>query len=167
MSATTGRPMVDAHDLGQRTRAGWIDVLLLFVVSVIISLVSGQGHIGSWTSTDGFGGTTHHSGVSLHLNGVAFVAWIVISLLYYFISELTTGQTIGKRLMGLTVVTVDGRPLGAGPVLLRTLGRIVDVLPAFYLIGWFAMHAAHQPPQRLGDRLAGTTVVSAASAPGG
>jgi uncharacterized RDD family membrane protein YckC len=44
-------------------------------------------------------------------------------------------------------------------VLLRTLGRIVDVLPVFYLVGWIAMRGPHRPPQRLGDRLAGTTVV--------
>jgi uncharacterized RDD family membrane protein YckC len=60
--------------------------------------------------------------------------------------------------MGLKVITVNGRPLGVRPVLLRTLGRIVDVLPFFYLVGWIAMRGPRQPPQRLGDRLAGTTV---------
>ncbi len=70
-------------------------------------------------------------------------------------------QTVGKRLMGLKVIRVNGRPLGAWAVFRRTLGRIVDVLPAFYLVGWIAMRGPHRSPQRLGDRLAGTTVVPA------
>jgi RDD family len=68
-------------------------------------------------------------------------------------------QTIGKGVMGLKVITVNGGPLGVRPVLLRTVGRIIDVLPVFYLVGWIAMRGPHKPPQRLGDRIAGTTVV--------
>jgi uncharacterized RDD family membrane protein YckC len=62
--------------------------------------------------------------------------------------------------MGLEVITVTGGPLGVWAVLLRTIGRIVDVLPVFYLVGWIAMRGPHKPPQRLGDRIAGTTVVA-------
>lgn len=149
-------PLIDL--LRRRTWAGWIDVLLLFVLSVLISLGSGQGHVGSWTTNDN-GFVTYHKGVSLHLNDAAFLLWVALSLLYYFWTELTTEQTIGKWILGLKVITVSGEPLGVRPVLLRTLGRIIDVLPVFYLVGWIAMRGPHKPPQRLGDRLAGTTVV--------
>jgi uncharacterized RDD family membrane protein YckC len=144
--------------LRRRTWAGWIDVLVLFIVFVILSLASGQGHIGSWT-TDDNGVPTEHHGAAVNLHGAAFLAWVGVGLLYHFISELTTSQTVGKAIMGLKVITVSGRPLGATPVLLRTLGRVIDVLPVFYLVGWIAMRGPHKPPQRLGDRLAGTTVV--------
>jgi uncharacterized RDD family membrane protein YckC len=93
------------------------------------------------------------------LPGGWFLLWAVIALLYYFLAELQSAQTIGKRVMGLKVIMVNGRPLGAQPVLLRTLGRIVDVLPIFYLVGWIIMRGPRRPPQRLGDRLAETTVV--------
>jgi uncharacterized RDD family membrane protein YckC len=102
---------------------------------------------------------TQHSGLSVSLTGGPFLLWVGIALLYHFIAELQTGQTVGKRIMGLKVITVNGRPPGVRPVLMRTLGRIVDVLPFFYLVGWIAMRGPRQPPQRLGDRLAGTTVV--------
>ncbi len=104
------------------------------------------------------------SSAAAHLKGRVFVAWVVIALLYYFIAELGTTTTIGKGLMGLKVITISGRPLGARPVLLRTLGRIVDVLPVFYLAGWIAKHGSRRPPQRIGDRIAGTTVVPADTA---
>lgn len=149
-------PLVDL--LRRRTRAGWIDVLVLFIVGVMLSIATGNAHIGDWTTTDN-GFVAQHSGVSVSLNGGPFVLWVVLALLYHFISELQTGQTIGKRIMGLQVTTVDGGPLGVRPVLLRTLGRIVDVLPVLYLVGWIVMRGPRRPPQRLGDRLAGTTVV--------
>jgi uncharacterized RDD family membrane protein YckC len=149
-------PLTDL--LHRRTRAGWIDVVVLFIVGVILSVISGNAHIGNWTTNDN-GFVTQHSGLSVSLAGGPFFLWMGLALLYYFIAELQTGQTIGKRVMGLKVVTLNGRPVGARPVLLRTLGRLVDVLPCFYLIGWIAMRGPHQPPQRLGDRLAGTTVV--------
>ena len=61
--------------------------------------------------------------------------------------------------MGLKVVTLSGAPPDVSAVLICTLGRIVDVLPALYLVGWILMGGPRRPPQRLGDRWAGTTVV--------
>ena len=152
-------PLIDL--LRRRSRAGWIDVLLLFVVGVIISVAAGGSHIGSWTTNDN-GYVTHHSGAAINLRGASFFLWVGIALLYYFIAELQSSQTLGKRIMGLKVVTLTGERPGARSVFLRTLGRIVDVLPVFYLVGWIAMRGPHQPPQRLGDRIAGTTVVRVA-----
>lgn len=149
-------PLIDL--LRRRTWAGWIDVLVLVGVGVLLSIASGGAHIGNWT-TNNNGFVTQHSGVSVNLTGGAFLLWVAIALLYHFIAELQTGQTIGKRLMGLKVITIGGEPLGVRPVLLRTLGRIIDVLPAFYLVGWILIRGPRRPPQRLGDRLAGTTVV--------
>jgi hypothetical protein len=45
--------------------------------------------------------------------------------------------------------------------LVRTLGRIVDVLPLFYLVGLIALASSTSPRQRIGDRLAHTTVAPA------
>jgi uncharacterized RDD family membrane protein YckC len=57
------------------------------------------------------------------LTGGPFLIWVTIALLYYFIAELETGQTLGKRITGLKVITVIGEPPGVRPVLLRALGR--------------------------------------------
>jgi uncharacterized RDD family membrane protein YckC len=149
-------PLLDL--LRRRTRAGWIDVIVLFLVGVIVSIISGNAHVGNWTTNDN-GFVAQHSGASVNLSGGPFLLWLAIAVLYYSIPELQWGQTLGKRMMGLKVIMVNGRPLGGRAVVLRTLGRIVDVLPVFYLVGWIAMRGPHRPPQRLGDRLAGTTVV--------
>jgi uncharacterized RDD family membrane protein YckC len=142
----------------RRTWAGWIDVLILFGVSVLISAASGNAHAGTWTTTYGPYGADVHHGLQINLPGKLFLWWALLSLLYYSASEAFTGQTIGKRLLGLRVIRVDGRPLDGTAVVIRTIGRVVDVLPVFYLVGWIAMRGPRRPPQRLGDRMAGTTV---------
>jgi hypothetical protein len=48
--------------------------------------------------------------------------------------------------------------------MLRTVGRVIDVLPVFYLVGWIMMRGPHRPPQRFGDRIARTTVVPVSQA---
>lgn len=63
----------------------------------------------------------------------------------------TIGATIGKRLVGLRVVRVDGRPIGFGWALARTL-LLVLVIPALI---WDRDHRG------LHDRAANTVVVRA------
>jgi uncharacterized RDD family membrane protein YckC len=143
----------------RRTIAGWIDVLVLFVLSVILSALSGNAHIGNWTTNDN-GFVTHHTGAAINLPTGVFILWAAISFVYYALPELATGQSLGKWVMGLKVITVSGGRLGGRAVIVRTLGRIIDILPVFYLVGWIAMRGPRRPPQRIGDRMAGTTVVA-------
>lgn len=87
------------------------------------------------------------------LAGVAAVIWFGYSAGW----EARAGRTPGKRLCGLAVVTAgDGRP-DAAAAALRTLARVVDWLPAGYLLGAFVVAA--DDGRRLGDRVAGTRVV--------
>lgn len=67
------------------------------------------------------------------------------------------GKTVGKRLLGIRVVPIDGGPLGFGAVLTRNLLAGIDAA-FFYLVGLTAM-ATSPHRQRLGDRVAGTVVV--------
>lgn len=123
-----------------------------------MSLASGRGHIVHWT-TDDYGVLDQHYGADINMPTSWWLIWVAFVLLYYSVDEVLTGQTVGKRIMGLKVITISGRPLDGRAVVLRTLGRIIDVLPAFYLVGWIMMRGPHRPPQRFGDRIAGTTVV--------
>jgi len=67
------------------------------------------------------------------------------------------GMTVGKRLLGIRVVPIDGGHLGFGAVLTRNLLAGIDAA-FFYLVGLTAM-ATSPHRQRLGDRVAGTVVV--------
>jgi uncharacterized RDD family membrane protein YckC len=76
------------------------------------------------------------------------------------------GQTPGKRLVGLRVLSASGRPIRIDEALLRNLLRVVDQLPGVYAVGIVAVLASKRS-QRLGDLAAGTVVVheKALSAP--
>lgn len=92
-------------------------------------------------------------------------------LLFYFATSvgypmaferLWSGQTPGKRVMGLRVVDTRGLKLELSQIVIRNLMRLVDELPLFYLVGGAAMLVSRDA-QRLGDLAAGTAVVRLAS----
>jgi hypothetical protein len=68
------------------------------------------------------------------------------------------GQTFGKRLMRLRVVDAEGMRLEFSQVAVRNLLRVVDALPAFYLVGGIAALISRKG-QRLGDLAANTVVI--------
>lgn len=67
------------------------------------------------------------------------------------------GQSIGKRAMDIKVVRLDGRQPTIGQYVIRYLFRIIDVL--FYGIVAILCIVMGEKGQRLGDMLAGTTVI--------
>lgn len=88
-----------------------------------------------------------------------FVVWFLVDWGYMVLLESAwSGQTVGKRVMGLRVIQDTGVRVGVYQSLLRNLVRPLDKLPVFYLVGGAA--ALLSPSQqRLGDLLAGTIVV--------
>jgi len=72
--------------------------------------------------------------------------------------SLWSGQTPGKRALGLRVVKDGGYPVGFIDALLRNLLRAADFLPLGYLLGLLSM-ASDRTAKRIGDRVAGTMVV--------
>ena len=87
-----------------------------------------------------------------------WIAFFVAGFLYYWLCEGLWGRTLGKRFCDLRVVARDGARIGLGRALVRTLLRLVDVLPAFYVLGALLIWVTRRD-QRLGDLAAGTVVV--------
>jgi uncharacterized RDD family membrane protein YckC len=91
--------------------------------------------------------------------GLGIVGYFVVSIGYGVTMEwFWRGQTVGKRLLRMRVMDIQGLRLQFHQVLMRNLLRAVDSLPATYLLGGcvclFTRYA-----QRLGDLAAGTVVV--------
>ncbi len=70
---------------------------------------------------------------------VADVIGFAIGLVYYsYLEGSNSGQTIGKRLLGIRVIDFGtGGPIGFGRAVIRYLGRIVSGLVCF--LGYFWM----------------------------
>ena len=130
---------------GIRIVAGIIDVVLLFVLFLVMSMLFGDSDSG-----DG--------GVSVNLNGAPALLYFLLAFGYYLVLEATTGQTLGKKVMGLKVVALEGE-LSWGKVAIRTILRILDGL-FLYLVGVICI-AVSKKHQRIGDMAAGTIVVKA------
>lgn len=89
------------------------------------------------------------------------VVGLLITFGYYIYLEGTYGRTLGKMALGLVVVTEGGGPVDYEAAAIRTLLRLVDVLPVFYLVGFVVMLLTDRT-QRVGDIVADTVVVRAA-----
>jgi uncharacterized membrane protein SpoIIM required for sporulation/uncharacterized RDD family membrane protein YckC len=83
------------------------------------------------------------------------------TIIYFFyhpvLEALMRGRTPGKRMTGLRVLTPKGLVPGTGALLTRNLFRIVDSMPALYVVGLlFVMFGRRH--LRLGDLAAGTVL---------
>lgn len=133
--------------LGQRVGAQLLDLLIVALPLFIIgSLLFGSAEAGDGS-------------FEMSLTGLPFLFVIVLVLAYFFALESRGGQTLGKKIVGIRVVSDNGGELTAGPVLVRTLMRIVDGF-AFYAVGFFVA-LANSKNQRVGDMAASTRVVKA------
>jgi uncharacterized RDD family membrane protein YckC len=88
---------------------------------------------------------------------IAMLAWTVIGFGYFIGLEARSGQTLGKRLLGLRVVNEDGTPIEMSTSVVRNIIRIVDGI-FFYAVGAVSILVSGKK-QRLGDHVANTVVV--------
>lgn len=151
--------------------AGPFSRLLAYLIDALIRALAIAMLAGALMMT---GGMTGLLGLGL---GATLLAWFVLEWFYGGLFETYwNGQTPGKRMMNLRVVTVDGRPINALQAVLRNLLRAVDGLP---MIDVFALFSGAAPEanifpsflvglvactmngrfQRLGDLACGTMVI--------
>jgi uncharacterized RDD family membrane protein YckC len=133
--------------LGRRIGAAIIDIGIVIVLVLIVGGIIGNDTAADAPDSARFG---------------AFDRLVILGLVfgYYWVTETVWAQTLGKRALGIRVVRADGSKAGAGPVFVRTLLRIVDAFPAFYLVGFVAILATGPKRQRVGDLAAKTRVVA-------
>lgn len=92
---------------------------------------------------------------------------VAIMIIFFFpvliysvaLESIFEGQTIGKKLIKIKVVKIDGYQAGFGDYLIRWLFRIVENNILGGLIGLVTM-LVNSKTQRMGDIAAGTAVIS-------
>jgi uncharacterized RDD family membrane protein YckC len=155
MNEGTMTPQADAVEnvTGRRIVAGIIDFLLMTALFLLMAGLFGD--LGSSSDSDS------GSSFSANLDGVPALIYFVLLMSYYTVLEATSGQTLGKMLLGIKVVSKTGE-LGFGKAIIRSLCRLIDAFPWFipYLLALILVLATKQH-QRIGDMAAGTIVVRA------
>jgi len=129
-----------------------IDAVIIAVVAVIIGIVLALAIVlsGAFFLFVGY--------------GLFFLTFGLLSLLYFIISDVAWGGTIGKRAMGLQVQTVYGDRIDIGKSFIRNISKIFWL---FLFLDWLiaVVTAGNDKRQKLTDRWAETTVIQAGKAP--
>jgi uncharacterized RDD family membrane protein YckC len=135
--------------LGERIVARIID----FAVFIFI-LIAG-GVIASYTGT-----ALEKVKILGHVFVGLYFIWLICLVFYDLLSEIfLNGQSVGKRIMKIKVISLDGARPSLGQYVIRWLFRIVDFLVTFNLAALVSVIFTKNK-QRIGDIAAGTTLVS-------
>ncbi|MEO9023748.1 MAG: RDD family protein [Solirubrobacteraceae bacterium] len=118
--------------LGRRFWAAMVDGLMLGVVFGFLSVITHGTRAQPLYGPRGYPVTTHTAAIS----GTTVLVFGALSLGYYFVLESMLGQTMGKMMLGIQVVDLDGHAASTPQVMVRTLGRMVDGLPFFFIVGF-------------------------------
>ncbi len=83
----------------------------------------------------------------------------ILWVLYFVILDVAWGATIGKRLLGLQVQTVNGGKVPFDKAFIRNISKIYWI---FLILDWLiaVVTPGTDKRQKFTDRIAGTTVVS-------
>lgn len=132
----------DLASLGERIVATIIDLVImgayLFLITMVLSSSAGAFDNGA--------------------------AWLYVFLFlpvafYSLLSEqFFNGQTVGKRVMGIKVISLNGNQASFGQYLTRWLFRLVDMWLFGFVLATI-MVAVTDRHQRIGDLIAGTVLV--------
>ncbi len=102
-----------------------------------------------------FFGTPLENEVGYNMKGLPALGMMLIGLFLWPISEGICGQTIGKRILNLKVVTNEFKPIGIGQAFGRFFLGFVDYI---FLIG-IIVAANNKQNKRIGDLAANTIVI--------
>jgi uncharacterized RDD family membrane protein YckC len=128
----------------RRVFAGIFDMLLLLIIAMallldIVAVMAVLEYYG-WLSRD-----TPETRLALWI--VLTMVWcgtsvILLPVLYYTLAEGAYGQSLGKALFGILVVTADGYSLGYGRAFARLLTLPYALIPAGLGLLWTALPPA-------------------------
>ncbi len=85
--------------------------------------------------------------------------FLIVIFAYFILMEALTGFTMGKFILGLRVLTPDGKKITMGQSVIRNFGRLLDGLPMFNILGIVSI-VRSPTKQRIGDKIAKTVVAS-------
>lgn len=132
--------------LGERIVAYIID-MAMFIVIIMVTYIA----IATFGSIQNSGGFI--------TNGLILAIYAVLFVFYDLICETAmNGQSVGKRIMKIRVISIDGGRPRFGQYLLRWLFRIVDFSLTSYICGLVSI-AVSDKSQRVGDMVAGTSLI--------
>ena len=147
----------DIAGIGSRGAAAIVDTLIQAIALTVLSIAQ-LSAAAIMSSPLGLGAPLGRGGTALLVGLFALVILVVTSGYFMFWEIMWSGQTPGKRLVGVRIIRENGYPLRPVDAVVRNLLRIVDWLPLFYGVGVMVM-LLNGRARRLGDFASGTIAV--------
>ncbi|MBO9585713.1 MAG: RDD family protein [Flavobacterium sp.] len=139
-----------AASVGERLGAFFIDLFIIICYITALSIV-----LFDWLQLDRL--MVNLDGWS---RGAIFLMLYSPVIVYSLVLEsFFEGQSLGKKILKIKVVKIDGYQAGFGDYLIRWFFRVIDFFTFFGLPGLIAVITS-QKSQRLGDMAAGTAVIT-------
>ncbi|PBJ12146.1 RDD family protein [Flavobacterium sp. ACN6] len=139
-----------AASVGERLGAFFIDLAIIFCYWLTVSLV-----IFDWLQVERI-----MANIDGWSKGAIYLFIYSPIIVYSLVLEsVFEGQSMGKKLVKIKVVKIDGYQAGFGDYLVRWFFRVIDFFSLFGLPGIIAVITS-QKSQRLGDMAAGTAVIT-------
>ena len=131
--------------LGERILARLIDLAIFFLIYLLGIAIAG---LTNWL-IDGSLGII-----------IVIIIYAVLFVFYDLIFEIfMNGQSVGKRIMKIKVISLDGGQPRVGQYFMRWLFRIVDFLLTWPGLVALIAAAVSEKTQRVGDMVAGTILI--------
>lgn len=131
--------------LGERILAFLVDGLILYMYALFISVIADALRFvyeDTWTQ-----------------RGIAALIFLPAMFYSLLMHSIFNGRTVGKMLLKMRVVRLDGTPVHWSNYLVRWMLRLVDIWIFAGSIGLLSILFSERR-QRLGDAAAGTVVIS-------
>ena len=138
-----------AASVGSRIAGQLLDILVLVAYSVVMFyIVDLSGLKDYFVNMDGWS-----------VGALMIILYSPVIFYTLILESLWEGQTIGKKIMKMKVIKIDGYQAGFGDYLIRWLFRLIEVLIGNGVIGLLAI-IFNKRNQRMGDMAAGTAVIT-------
>lgn len=106
-------------------------------------------------------GTSFFDSLSGYALGIWLIFIFVITWFYGgFLETCWNGQTVGKKMMRIRVLTKDGQPINSFQAVFRNILRLADLQPGLFGTVGICFVACTERFQRFGDLICGTIVIT-------
>lgn len=128
-------------DVKERGLALLVDILVMLIIMLVLSIIYGT-LFGPYLS-----------------EYKEYFSILPVLFFYSLVSEIRgNGTSIGKRVLGIKVVKVNGTEARISDYLIRWAFRVIDIYFSLGVLGTVMVNSTTRS-QRLGDILANTTVI--------
>jgi uncharacterized RDD family membrane protein YckC len=135
--------------IGHRILAFGVDLLIMIAyVTTFYMLLNYSGLQDVLARSDGWS--------QIAVQSIIFLPVMFYSLIFETFFE---GQSLGKKLVRIKVVKIEGYQASFGDYLIRWLFRMIDIVISSGVIGFVSV-IMNKKAQRLGDMAAGTAVIT-------